>query len=110
MLYSSDTDKNLTPIERIKQLTFKYGTFGIVVYLGISLISLGLAYVAVSSGLDVASLINVVYTIDLSQTSQHGVNFALAYAAYKLLMPFRVAASVYLAPKLHQYWKNALGK
>lgn len=78
--------------------------------MGVSLINLGLVYAIVSSGVDIGSLINSVYTIDLSQKSQYGVNFAIAYAVHKLVMPFRVAVSVYLTPKLHAYWKNAFGK
>lgn len=108
--YSTINNPDMKPVTRVKELTVKYGTCGIVVFLGVTISGLGIIYGIVSTGVDIASIVNSIYPIELGKGSQTSMNFAIAYTINKLAMPLRIALSIYLTPKIHPYWVRLFGK
>ena len=82
--------------ERLKQLIEEYGPIALVVYLGTSLLSWGVAVLLFSLGLQkVVGLSGAAETVGL-------VGFG--YALSKLTQPFRIAATFALTPIVARLW------
>jgi len=77
-------------MERLKQLLAEYGRVALGTYLAIFVLALGGFALALSQGLELASL-------DLGGAGNAGV-FAGAYVATKLIQPARIAATLALTP------------
>uniref|UniRef100_A0A803YMH1 DUF1279 domain-containing protein n=1 Tax=Meleagris gallopavo TaxID=9103 RepID=A0A803YMH1_MELGA len=90
----SGENKKLNKSQQLKQVFKQYGAVGVSFHVGISLISLGIFYVAVSSGVDMTP---VLFKLGFSESSLQSKmaagtsTFVLAYAIHKLFAPVDVA-------------------
>lgn len=80
----------------------EYGTTAVVFHTTISLTSLGISYMAVSSGIDVVGLmqkLNLITEASTQATVAGGATtFVIAYACHKVFMPLRIFATVTCTP------------
>ncbi|XP_051113638.1 uncharacterized protein LOC127239494 [Andrographis paniculata] len=81
--------------DQAKELLTKYGGAYLATSITISLISFGLCYALISSGVDVQSLLQKV-GISPNETGEKVGTFALAYAAHKATSPIRFPPTVAL--------------
>jgi len=84
-------------MDMAKKLLKRYGSAYLLTSISLSLISITVFYFAVSSGIDVASLLEKV-GINVNATSEQFGTFALAYAAHKASSPIRFGPTVALTP------------
>ncbi|KAK2585922.1 hypothetical protein KPH14_010506 [Odynerus spinipes] len=95
--------------EALKILVRDYGQIAILFHVGISLISLGICYVSIISGVDLTSIIETFVdtsnekVIKILNTSS---GFVLAYAVHKLFAPLRLAATCSITPLLVNYLRK----
>ncbi|GER27176.1 hypothetical protein STAS_02849, partial [Striga asiatica] len=92
---SKDTTKSKG--DQAKELLAKYGGAYLATSITLSLISFGLCYFLVSSGVDVPALLHKV-GISTDETGEKVGTFALAYAAHKAASPIRFPPTVALTP------------
>ncbi|NXA03383.1 F210B protein, partial [Sapayoa aenigma] len=102
-------NKKLNKSQQLKQVFKEYGAVGVSFHVGISLVSLGIFYLAVSSGVDVAA---VLLKLGFSDSAlQSGVaagtsTFVLAYAVHKVFAPLRISITVVSVPFLVRYCRK----
>lgn len=82
-----------TGSQRLRQFFRQYGKLGVGVYLGVSAVTLGSAYLALRSGLDVPGLLIRIGVPEREWMHTAGT-FAFAYALYKVAMPLRIFATI----------------
>jgi hypothetical protein len=80
-----------------KDLLKRYGSAYLITSISLSLVSFGVCYVLVSSGVDVAALLGRI-GLNVSGTSERVGAVAIAYAAHKALSPVRFPPTVALTP------------
>ncbi|KFQ26830.1 Protein FAM210B, partial [Merops nubicus] len=101
--------KKLNKSQQLKQVFKEYGAVGVSFHVGISLISLGIFYLAVSSGVDMPA---VLFKLGFSESSLQSSlaagpsRFLLAYAAHKLFAPLRVSITLVSVPLLVRYCRK----
>ncbi|XP_004251086.1 uncharacterized protein [Solanum lycopersicum] len=83
--------------DQAKELLAKYGGAYLATSITLSLISFGLCYALINSGVDVQSLLQKV-GISTDETGEKVGTFALAYAAHKAASPIRFPPTVALTP------------
>lgn len=82
-----------------KSLLAKYGVAYLATSIPLAMVSFGICYVLVSSGVDVAGLLNKVGIQAASDGTEQKVGtFAIAYAAHKAASPIRFPPTVMLTP------------
>ncbi|WAR11505.1 F210B-like protein [Mya arenaria] len=104
-----DIDIKLSQKDRLKRAVKDYGATVIVFHVGISLISLGGFYLAVSSGLDVVGLLTrlgVGESILQSRVAAGSTTFVLAYAVHKVFAPVRIATTLTCTPLIVRYLRR----
>ena len=84
-------------MDMAKQLLKTYGSAYLITSISLSLVSFGVFYVLVSSGVDVAALLSIV-GITATQNSEKVGTVAIAYAAHKAASPIRFPPTVALTP------------
>lgn len=95
--------------QQLKKVFKEYGAVGVAFHIGISLISLGICYLAVSSGLDMASLL---YRIGFSESVVQSKlaagtsTFVLAYAVHKLFAPVRISITLVSVPLIVRHLRK----
>ncbi|XP_065610528.1 protein FAM210B, mitochondrial [Cyrtonyx montezumae] len=105
----SGENKKLNKSQQLKQVFKEYGAVGISFHVGISLVSLGIFYVAVSSGVD---LTPVLFKLGFSESSVQSKmaagtsTFVLAYAIHKLFAPVRISITVISVPFVVRYCRK----
>ncbi len=84
----------------MKKAVKDYGSTVVVFHVGISLISLGIAYLAVSSGLDVVGLVKKIpYMADkMNDVVETAGTFVIAYAVHKVFAPVRISITLGSVP------------
>lgn len=80
-----------------KSLLAKYGIAYLATSIPLALISFGICYVLVDSGVDVGALLSKV-GINAGDTGEKAGTFAIAYAAHKAASPIRFPPTVALTP------------
>ncbi|NXK98909.1 F210B protein, partial [Formicarius rufipectus] len=106
----SGENKKLNKSQQLKQVFKEYGAVGVSFHVGISLVSLGIFYLAVSSGVDMAA---VLPRLGFSEASlQSGLaagtsTFVVAYAVHKLFAPLRISITVLCVPLLVRCCRRA---
>ncbi|XP_063815100.1 protein FAM210B, mitochondrial [Pseudophryne corroboree] len=107
---SSDIDGNKpNKTQQLKRVFKEYGGVAVAFHVGISLVSLGIFYVLVSSGLDVSTLLLKVgfsETVVQSKLAAGTSTFVLAYAIHKLFAPVRISITVVSVPFLVRYFRK----
>ncbi|XP_069808916.1 protein FAM210B, mitochondrial [Dendropsophus ebraccatus] len=107
---SSDSDgQKPSRTQQLKRVFKEYGGVAVAFHVGISLVSLGLFYALVSSGLDVPSLLLRVgfsEAVVQSKLAAGTSTFVLAYAVHKLFAPVRISITVVSVPFLVRYFRR----
>ncbi|KAG1930176.1 protein FAM210A [Pimephales promelas] len=95
------SDGKLSRAQQLRKVFKEYGAVGVSFHIGISLMSLGIFYLSVSSGLDVASLLcklGFSESVVQSKMAAGTSTFVLAYAVHKLFAPVRISATLVCVP------------
>lgn len=95
--------------QQLRQVFREYGAVGVSFHICISLISLGIFYLAVSSGLDVASLLCKLGFSEAVVQSRMAAGtsvFVLAYAVHKLFAPLRISITLVCVPLIVRYLRK----
>ncbi|XP_073436763.1 protein FAM210B, mitochondrial [Dendrobates tinctorius] len=107
---SADSDgQKLSKTQQLKRVFKEYGGVAVAFHVGISLVSLGIFYALVSSGLDVPSLLLKVgfsEAVVQSKLASGTSTFVLAYAVHKLFAPVRISITVVSVPFLVRYFRR----
>ncbi|XP_009891802.1 PREDICTED: protein FAM210B [Charadrius vociferus] len=105
----SGEDKKLNKSQQLKQVFKEYGAVGVSFHVGISLVSLGIFYLAVSSGVDMTA---VLFKLGFSESSLQSKmaagtsTFVLAYAIHKLFAPVRISITIVSVPFIVRYCRK----
>ncbi|XP_075427712.1 protein FAM210B, mitochondrial isoform X4 [Ascaphus truei] len=95
--------------QQLKKVFKEYGAVAVSFHVGISLVSLGLFYVIVSSGLDITSLllkIGFSEAVVQSKMAAGTSTFVLAYAIHKLFAPVRISITIVSVPFIVRYFRK----
>ncbi|CAN2391454.1 Family with sequence similarity 210 member B [Pristimantis euphronides] len=108
---SADNDDGQKPskAQQLKQLFKECGAVAVAFHVGISLMSLGLFYVLVSSGLDMPSLLLTLgfsEAVVQSKLASGTSTFILAYAIHKMFVPVRMTITAVSVPILVRYFRR----
>uniref|UniRef100_A0A4W5N2M3 Family with sequence similarity 210 member B n=1 Tax=Hucho hucho TaxID=62062 RepID=A0A4W5N2M3_9TELE len=96
--------------QQLKKIFKEYGAVGVSFHICMSLMSLGMFYLAVSSGIDMAAIL---YKIGFSESLVQSKlaagtsTFVLAYAIHKLFAPLRISITVISVPLLVRYLRKS---
>ncbi|OPJ82718.1 protein FAM210B [Patagioenas fasciata monilis] len=102
-------NKKLNKTQQLKQVFKEYGAVGVSFHVGISLVSLGIFYLAVSSGVDMTA---VLFKLGFSESSLQSKmaagtsTFVLAYAIHKLFAPVRISITIVSVPFIVRYCRK----
>uniref|UniRef100_A0A8B9BTD2 DUF1279 domain-containing protein n=1 Tax=Anser brachyrhynchus TaxID=132585 RepID=A0A8B9BTD2_9AVES len=103
------SEHKLNKSQQLKKVFKEYGAVGVSFHVGISLVSLGIFYLAVSSGVDMTA---VLFKLGFSESSLQSKRaagtgtFLLAYAIHKLFAPVRISITRVSVPFIVRYcWK-----
>ncbi|NWU37209.1 F210B protein, partial [Hylia prasina] len=105
----SAENKKLNKSQQLKQVFKEYGAVGVSFHVGISLVSLGIFYLAVSSGVDVGAVLLRLGFSEASLQSRMAAGtstFLLAYAVHKLFAPVRISITVVAVPFVVRYCRK----
>lgn len=95
--------------QQLKKVFKEYGAVAVSFHVAISLMSLGIFYLAVSSGLDMAV---VLYKVGFSESVVQSKlaagtsTFVLAYAVHKLFAPVRISITLVSVPLIVRYFRK----
>lgn len=110
MIKSTDKEFSSLPLKvRIKVMIKEYGYTVVVFHISLSLLSLGIFYVAVSNGINVEPFIAKMISIDNEKWQNMLVNsstFVIAYTAHKMTAPARIAITFTTVPLLVRYLRR----
>ncbi|XP_078411502.1 protein FAM210B, mitochondrial [Cetorhinus maximus] len=101
--------KKLSKSQQLKQVFKEYGAVGVVFHTGISLASLGMFYLVVSSGVDVAAILYKVgfnEAVVQSRMAAGTSTFVLAYAVHKVFAPVRMSITLVSVPLIVRYFRK----
>ncbi|RVE73080.1 hypothetical protein OJAV_G00045870 [Oryzias javanicus] len=90
--------------QQLKKVFKEYGAVGVSFHIGISLMSLGMFYLLVSSGIDMAAILCKVgfsEAVVQSKMAAGTSTFVLAYAIHKLFAPVRISITLVSVPLIH---------
>lgn len=82
-------------VVKAKELFLEYGFLGIGVYCFTSAVSIGGFYVLIKNGLDIKRIFDY-FNISLGTFWDSAGTIAMAYAIHKLILPIRIAITIYL--------------
>ncbi|NWX20224.1 F210B protein, partial [Aegotheles bennettii] len=105
----SGENKKLNKSQQLKQVFKEYGAVGVSFHVGISLVSLGIFYLAVSSGVDMTAVLTKLGFSESSLQSKMAAGtstFVLAYAVHKLFAPVRISITVVSVPFIVRYCRK----
>ncbi|KAG8447094.1 hypothetical protein GDO86_014520 [Hymenochirus boettgeri] len=106
---TEDDEKKPNKTQQLKKVFKEYGAVAVSFHVGISLVSLGIFYVIVSSGIDVTSLLMKVgfsETVVQSKVAAGTSTFVLAYAIHKLFAPARISITLVSVPFIVRYLRK----
>ncbi|XP_064321345.1 protein FAM210B, mitochondrial [Phalacrocorax carbo] len=105
----SGENKKPNKSQQLKQVFKEYGAVGVSFHVGISLVSLGIFYLAVSSGVDMTAVLLKLGFSESSLQSKMAAGtstFVLAYAIHKLFAPVRISITVVSVPFIVRYCRK----
>ncbi|KAK2162182.1 hypothetical protein LSH36_102g04002 [Paralvinella palmiformis] len=103
---NNENGKKLSQTDKLKRAVKEYGATVIVFHVCISLVSLGGFYLAVSSGIDVISILQAMgvgESLLTSRVATGASTFVIAYAVHKVFAPVRIAITLTSAPFIVRY-------
>uniref|UniRef100_A0A3P9HVY5 Family with sequence similarity 210 member B n=1 Tax=Oryzias latipes TaxID=8090 RepID=A0A3P9HVY5_ORYLA len=95
--------------QQLKKVFKEYGAVGVSFHIGMSLMSLGLSYLLVSSGIDMAAILCKVgfsEAVVQSKMAAGTSTFVLAYAIHKLFAPVRISITLVSVPLIVRYLRK----
>ncbi|XP_029359124.1 protein FAM210B, mitochondrial [Echeneis naucrates] len=95
--------------QQLKKVFKEYGAVGVSFHIGISLMSLGMFYLLISSGIDMASILCKLgfnEVIVRSKMAAGTSTFVLAYAIHKLFAPVRISITLVSVPLIVRYFRK----
>ncbi|CAJ1050380.1 protein FAM210B%2C mitochondrial [Xyrichtys novacula] len=98
-----------TKAQQLKKVFKEYGAVGVSFHIGISLMSLGMFYLLISSGIDMAALLCKVgfsEAVVQSKMAAGTSTFVLAYAIHKLFAPVRISITLVSVPLIVRYFRK----
>ncbi|CAG5094996.1 Similar to Fam210b: Protein FAM210B [Cotesia congregata] len=106
---SSSSDEKLTNAQKLKRAVKDYGSTVIVFHVTISLMSLGIFYLIVYSGLDIQAFVKMLPTSSserLENVMTNSSTFLIAYAIHKLFAPVRISITLGATPFIVKYLRK----
>ncbi|XP_034288933.1 protein FAM210B, mitochondrial [Pantherophis guttatus] len=106
---SQENGKKPNKSHQLKKIFKEYGAVGVTFHIGISLISLGMFYLIVSSGVDMTTILFKLgfdEALVRSKLAAGTSTFVLAYAIHKLFAPVRISITVVSVPFLVRYFRK----
>ncbi|XP_034643238.1 protein FAM210B, mitochondrial [Trachemys scripta elegans] len=106
---SDEDEKKPNKSQQLRKVFKEYGAVGVSFHIGISLMSLGIFYLAVSSGVDMtAVLLKLGFNEALvqSKVAAGTSTFVLAYAIHKVFAPVRISITLVSVPFLVRYFRK----
>ncbi|KAF7659730.1 hypothetical protein LDENG_00293680 [Lucifuga dentata] len=95
--------------QQLKKVFKEYGAVGVSFHIAISLMSLGMVYLLISSGIDmVAVLCKLGFSEAVVQSKMAAgtSTFVLAYAIHKLFAPVRISITLVSVPLIVRYFRK----
>ncbi|XP_037535357.1 protein FAM210B, mitochondrial [Nematolebias whitei] len=95
--------------QQLKKVFKEYGAVGVSFHTGISLMSLGMFYLLISSGIDMAAILCKLGFSDAMVQSKMAAGtstFVLAYAVHKLFAPVRISITLVSVPLIVRYFRK----
>lgn len=95
--------------QQLKKVFKEYGAVGVCFHIGISLMSLGMFYLLISSGIDMAAVLGKLgfsEAIIRSKMAAGTSTFVLAYAIHKLFAPARISITLVSVPLIVRYFRK----
>ncbi|XP_072540029.1 protein FAM210B, mitochondrial [Salminus brasiliensis] len=105
----SGPEKKQTKTKQLKMMFKEYGAVGVSFHIGTSLISLGIAYLALSSGINMAAVLckmGFSESVVQSKLAAGTSTFLLAYAVHKLFAPLRISVTLVSVPLIVRYLRR----
>ncbi|XP_051153804.1 uncharacterized protein C18orf19 homolog A-like isoform X2 [Leptopilina boulardi] len=104
---TEDSNLKLTTKQKLDILIKDYGKTIIVFHVGISLLSLGGFYFAISSGLDMHEIVSTMCNDEMTtKLLSESSTFTLAYGIHKLFAPIRIMITLAVAPALVRFLRR----
>ncbi|CAN9511842.1 unnamed protein product [Ophioblennius macclurei] len=98
-----------TKTQQLKKVFKEYGAVGVCFHIGISLMSLGMFYLLISSGIDMAAILcklGFSEAVVQSKMAAGTSTFVLAYAIHKLFAPVRISITLVSVPLIVRYFRK----
>ncbi|XP_049588671.1 protein FAM210B, mitochondrial [Syngnathus scovelli] len=95
--------------QQLKKVFKEYGAVGVSFHVGISLMSLGMFYLLISSGIDMVAVLSKLgfsEAIIQSKMAAGTSTFVLAYAIHKLFAPVRISITLVSVPLIVRYFRR----
>ncbi|XP_056130921.1 protein FAM210B, mitochondrial [Lampris incognitus] len=102
-------DRKLNKTQQLKKVFKEYGAVGVSFHVGISLMSLGMFYLLVSSGIDMAAVLcklGFSEAVIQSKMAAGTSTFVLAYAVHKVFAPVRISITLVSVPLIVRYFRK----
>uniref|UniRef100_A0A8B9VCP4 DUF1279 domain-containing protein n=1 Tax=Anas zonorhyncha TaxID=75864 RepID=A0A8B9VCP4_9AVES len=105
----SRENKKINKSQQLKKVFKECGAVGVIFHVGISSVSLGIFYLAVSTGVDMTA---VLFKLGFSESSLQSKRaagtstFVLAYAIHKLFAPVRISITIVSVPFIVRYCRK----
>ncbi|KAE8298352.1 Protein FAM210B, mitochondrial [Larimichthys crocea] len=99
----------LNKTQQLKKVFKEYGAVGVSFHICISLMSLGMFYLLISSGIDMAAVLCKVgfsEAVVRSKMAAGTSTFVLAYAIHKLFAPARISITLVSVPLIVRYFRK----
>ncbi|KAJ7332069.1 hypothetical protein JRQ81_014249 [Phrynocephalus forsythii] len=104
-----EDDQKPNKSQQLKKVFKEYGGVAVAFHVGISLMSLGMFYLAVSSGVDMTGILFKLgfdEAVVQSKLAAGTSTFLLAYAIHKLFAPVRISITLISVPFLVRYFRK----
>ncbi|KAM9361313.1 protein FAM210B, mitochondrial [Symphorus nematophorus] len=98
-----------TKTQQLKKVFKEYGAVGVSFHICISLMSLGMFYLLISSGIDMAAVLcklGFSEAVVRSKMAAGTSTFVLAYAIHKLFAPVRISITLVSVPLIVRYFRK----
>ncbi|ELK04312.1 protein FAM210B, mitochondrial [Pteropus alecto] len=106
---SSPEEKKQSKSQQLKKIFQEYGAVGVALHIGMSLVSLGIFYTVVSSGVDMSAILlklGFKESLVQSKVAAGTSTFVVAYAIHKLFAPVRISITLLSVPLIVRYFRK----
>ncbi|KAM8775927.1 protein FAM210B, mitochondrial [Rhynchonycteris naso] len=105
----SNAEEKQSKAQQLKKVFQEYGAVGVSLHIGISLVSLGMFYMVVSSGVDMSAILlklGFKESLVQSKMAAGASSFVVAYAIHKLFAPVRISITLVSVPLIVRYFRK----